>query len=182
MSTLGAQDLQGKVVLVTGASRGLGRAMAKGLAAAGASVSLTARPGSEARLAEVGRSITARNANAKLLLLHGDIVRPRDCEAMVERTREHFGALHVLVNNAALGMDQLGSHTARQLRFQDVPIELWQRMIDTNINGTFLMSRAAIPHLLYEGWGRIVNLSTSFPRCCAPGCRPTGPPKRRWKR
>ena len=177
MSTAALASVSGKVVIITGASRGLGRAMAEGLAAAGAKLALVARPGSEAHLTEVGRAIGTQNAHAECLLLHADVTNPQECESIVERTLERFGTVHVLVNNAALGMDQLGSHTVRQLRFQDVPVDLWQRMLATNVNGPFYMSRAVTPHLLKARWGRIVNLSTSFPTMLRAGMSPYGPTK-----
>ena len=146
-------DLTGKVVLLTGASRGLGRAMALGLASAGASLALMARPGSEARLAAVIDTIAQTGAKGGAIQFFGDIADPAACASIVERTRERFGTIHVLINNAALGMDRLGPHISRIVPFYDVPIDLWRRMVDTNVNGTFYMTLAAVPHMLKQKWG-----------------------------
>jgi len=170
-------DLSGKVVLLTGASRGLGRAMALGLASAGASLALTARPGSEARLAELLEAIAESGATGEAVRFTGDIADPGMCASIVERTRERFGTVHVLINNAAVGMDRLGPYISRTVPFFDVPIDIWRRMVDTNINGTFYMTLAAVPLMLKQKWGRIVNLTTGVRTMVRVGLSPYGPSK-----
>ncbi|OGA33160.1 MAG: hypothetical protein A3G80_11455 [Betaproteobacteria bacterium RIFCSPLOWO2_12_FULL_62_13b] len=170
-------ELEGKVVLVTGGSRGLGRVMALGLASAGAKVAIAARPGSEQRLAQVRDAAAAANARSETAAFVGDITDPVFCADLVEKTCERFGMLHVLINNAAVGMNTLGPHVSRVVPFYDVPLDLWHRIVDININGTFHMARAAIPVLLKQGWGRIVNLSTGMRTMVKVGFSPYGPSK-----
>lgn len=170
-------NLSGKVVLITGASRGLGRVMALGLAAAGASVAVAARPGSEAKLAQVLDAAESAGAKGGMARFVGDITDPAACASIVEKTQERFGAVHVLINNAALGMGEVGPHVSRLVPFYDVPIDLWHRIVHTNIHGAFHMARAAVPLLLRQNWGRIVNLSTGMRTMVHAGFSPYGPSK-----
>jgi len=170
-------DLTGKVVLLTGASRGLGRAMALGLSSAGASLALAARPGSEAKMAGVIETIARSGTKGGAIQLFGDIRDPAVCASWVARTCERFGTVHVLINNAAVGMDQVGPHISKIIPFYDVPMDIWHRIVETNINGTYHMTVAAIPALLSRKWGRIVNLSTGTRTMARAGFSPYGPSK-----
>jgi NAD(P)-dependent dehydrogenase (short-subunit alcohol dehydrogenase family) len=170
-------ELAGKVVLVTGASRGLGLTIASGLAEAGATVALAARPTSLPALTKCCEDIRRKGGGGELLALAGEIECQVDCERIVAHVIAAFGRLDVLFNNAGLGMSLLGSHVKRTIPFYEVPVETWKRIVDTNVNGTFLMSRSAIPHMLERGWGRIVNLSTSLSTMVRPGFSPYGPTK-----
>jgi len=171
------QPLRDKIILLTGASRGIGRAMAEGLAGAGAQLVLTARRGSEAALAEVASRIRESGASGEPLQLFGDITDPGDCEAIVEKALERFGALHVLLNNAGLGMDQVGPRTAGNRHFYNIPVDVWRRIVDTNINGPFLMARAAMPAFSAQRQGRIINVSTSYDTMLREGFCPYGASK-----
>lgn len=170
-------SLQGKVILVTGASRGLGRAMAEGLGAAGAHLVLTATQASQAKLASLARSIYGRRAETQSLHVAADITNVRDCETVIRQTRERFGRLDVLINNAGLGMDQVGPRTSGNRRFYNVPVDTWRRMVDTNINGMFLMTRAALPLFRSQGRGRILNITTSYDTMLREAFCPYGPCK-----
>ena len=165
-------DLSGKVVLVTGASRGLGRVMALGLAQSGAQVALVARPGSEAELDKVGKA-----AGAKVAAFTADVGDAQSSAEVVEKTLERFGALHVLINNAAIGMVELGPHVSRVVPFWDVPVEFWHRVLETNVNGPFHMARAAVKTFVAQRWGRIINLSTGLRTMVKVGFSPYGPSK-----
>lgn len=167
----------GKVVLITGASKGLGRVMALGLAASGANVAVTARPGSEAALAGVVDAAVAAGSGGRVAAFIGDITDPAACASIVEKTLERFGALHVLFNNAALGMGEVGPHVSKNIPFYDVPVDTWHRIVDTNVNGTFHMALAAVPLLLKQKWGRIINLSTGMRTMVHSGFSPYGPSK-----
>ncbi len=170
-------NLQGKVILITGASRGLGRAMAEGLAEASANLVLTARRGSDARLAEVVHSIVHRGAQGEMLEILGDVANPEDCETIIRETRERFGTLDVLINNAGIGMDLIGPLKANNRQFYNIPVDIWRRIVDTNINGIFLMARAAMPLFLSQRRGRIINVTTSYVTMLKPGFCPYGPSK-----
>ena len=161
------------VALVTGASRGLGRAMAQGLLAAGHSVVAMARPGSEVALESLIQPVGP--PRDRLLCLTGDICSEDACRAVLARACECFGTVHAVVNNAGLGMDLVGPQVARPRPFFEVDSAKWRRIVDTNINGTFTMSKVMVPHLLAQGWGRVVNLSTQFVTMQRVGFSPYGP-------
>jgi 3-oxoacyl-[acyl-carrier protein] reductase len=92
-----------------------------------------------------------------------DITKRAECERLVAEVVKRFGALHVLVNNAAMGQVHLerSPHT-KSLRFWESDPDIWQRVIVTNVNGTFQMARTAVPAMLKAGWGRIINITTSL--------------------
>jgi 3-oxoacyl-[acyl-carrier protein] reductase len=149
--------LDGKVAIVTGAARGLGRAMAEGLLRAGASVMFS----------DVDADALARTgvaASGAAAAIAGDITVQADCERIVTETIKRFGALHMLVNNAGIGPALLeASPRTTSLKFWEADPDIWRAIIDTNVNGTFLMARSAAPVLVKAGWGRIVNVTTSLP-------------------
>lgn len=152
--------LDGTVAIVTGAARGLGQAMATGLCHAGANVVFA--DVDVAALATATAAATGSKSGTALGI-RCDITSRADCERVVAQTVEKFGTLHVLVNNAAKGQVHLErSRATKSLRFWESDPEIWQDVIVTNINGTFLMARSAVPHMLREGFGRIVNVTTSL--------------------
>jgi 3-oxoacyl-[acyl-carrier protein] reductase len=154
--------LDGTVAIVTGAARGLGQAMAVGLVRAGANV-VFADVDDGALTAAT--SIVANQPNSgKALGLRCDITSRADCERLVAQTLDAFGALHVLVNNAAKGQVHLErSPNTKSLKFWESDPDIWQSVIVTNVNGTFLMARSVVPAMLRGGFGRIVNITTSLP-------------------
>lgn len=153
--------LDGTVAIVTGAARGLGQAMAVGLARAGANVVFADVDG--AALDGAIASIKDQPNCGAALGMPCDITSRADCERVVAETVQRFGALHVLVNNAAMGQVHLekSPHT-KSLKFWESDPDIWQRVIVTNVNGTFLMARSAVPAMLASGFGRIVNITTSL--------------------
>ncbi len=139
--------LDGKVALVTGASRGIGRGLARALAGAGAAVAVTAR--NEAALGDVAAEIRAGGGIAMPVPLD---VRDADAiEPSFTRVRDELGSLDVLVNNAGLG----ANHPA-----EDVTEADWDEMMDVNLKGLFFCCRAAGRIMLEQGSGRIVNMSS----------------------
>lgn len=150
-------QLQGRVCIVTGAGSGLGLAMAKGLLAAGAQVA--ALDISTERLAQV----TVNAPQGKCLTLACDIRKESDCAKAVEQVIAQFGAIHILVNCAGLGMPHVRhDYLSNPVRFWEIDPQKWRDLIEVNINGAFLLSRVVTPHLLRQGWGRIINVTTSF--------------------
>jgi 3-oxoacyl-[acyl-carrier protein] reductase len=141
-------DLAGKVALVTGASRGIGRAIALELAAMGATVMVSYR-GREGAAREVVEEI--ERAGGRASTSAGDIADPAEAAALVERTVESLGGLHVLVNNAGVNRDNLA------LRMKD---DDWRAVIDTDLSGAFYCARAALRPMLRQHWGRIVNIAS----------------------
>lgn len=167
-----------RVVIVSGAARGLGCAMTLALVAAGARVGaldLAVSDGEMAKLLDRARRDGFAN---RILPLHGDVSDPQDCAAAVDATVKRFGAIHGLVNNAARGMQDVGPVLVGQRKkFFEVDAALWRGVIDTNVNGPFMMAKAVVPRLIAQGWGRIVNIVTSYSTMQAAGFSPYGPSK-----
>jgi NAD(P)-dependent dehydrogenase (short-subunit alcohol dehydrogenase family) len=154
--------LDGRVAIVTGAARGLGRAMAEGLARAGASVAFA--DVDAAALADAIAAVEGQPGCGAVTGIACDITAPADCERAVAATVEKFGTLHVLVNNAGKGPLHLErSPKTKSLKFWEADPDVWREIIVTNVNGTFLMARSAAPELIRSGCGRIVNVTTSLP-------------------
>lgn len=173
MTTAGhAGRLEGKVAVVTGGGRGLGRAMALGLAGAGAQVVITAA--TEVREIEA----VAAEGNGRILPCRADVTRPEDCGTVVAAALDGFGRLDILVNNAGRGMKHVSeTFLTAPTRFWQTDADVWRRIIDTNVNGPFLMARAAAPAMIGAGWGRIVNISMNHETMRRVGFSPYGPSK-----
>jgi NADP-dependent 3-hydroxy acid dehydrogenase YdfG len=146
------RSLEGRVVLITGASSGIGEAAALALSEAGAMVAVGARRAG--RLAEL-----AKRAPGEVLTLELDVTDEQSCRAAVTATVERFGGLDVLVNNAGVMLvgPVLGADTAE-----------WTRMVETNLLGTMYATHAALPHLL-QSKGTIVQTSSTSGRVASPG-------------
>jgi NAD(P)-dependent dehydrogenase (short-subunit alcohol dehydrogenase family) len=171
------QPLTGRVAIVTGGGRGLGRAMVLGLARAGASVVATAARERQ-ELDAVAAEAAATTGAASVLPIVADAGREDDAARLVAETVARFGALHILVNNAGRGMKYVSeTFMTEPTRFWEVPPATWRLVIDTNVTGPFLTARAAVPHMLAAGWGRIVNISMNHETMRRPGFSPYGPSK-----
>jgi NAD(P)-dependent dehydrogenase (short-subunit alcohol dehydrogenase family) len=145
--------LKESVVLVTGSSSGIGRATAIAFGAEGARVAVTYhanRKGAEDTVNKI------RNSGGQALVLHYDLADQDSIESSIEILAKEWGALNVLVNNAA-PMDV--SSPAGQL-FEDVPLENWQSMLRSTLEGVTITLRSALPLIRKSGWGRIVNISS----------------------
>jgi len=137
--------LDGKVALITGGGQGIGAAIAKTFAAEGAKVVITGRR--DAILKEVIDSLPEGTA----AYAQGDISDVEQAKRMVDKTIEFGGSIDILVNNA--GIDPAGyAH--------EIPLETWASVINTNINGTYYMIRHALPHMIKQGRGSIINISS----------------------
>jgi NAD(P)-dependent dehydrogenase (short-subunit alcohol dehydrogenase family) len=144
-------DLHGRTAIITGASQGLGRAIAASFVRAGASVLLTAR--SEERLGQVEAELRSLAAGtpATVHSLAGDVSRPGDCAAIARRASETLRGLHILVNNAGI-YGPIGP-------IEHVDWGAWEEALRINLFGTALMCREVIPLLRAQGQGKIINLS-----------------------
>lgn len=136
--------LEGKVVMITGASQGLGRALALACAREGASLVVNSR--SEESIRPVAQE--AESLGAEVVALAADVSRGEDVERLVGAAAEKFGGIDVLVNNAGV----LGP----KVRIEDYPEDEWRRVIDANLTGPFLVTKAAIPHM--PDGGSIINV------------------------
>jgi NAD(P)-dependent dehydrogenase (short-subunit alcohol dehydrogenase family) len=144
-------SLEGKKVMVTGASRGIGRALAKGLARQGAAVCCVAR--SEQGLRETVEEIIRQDGDA--VWLRADLSDGNDAEDVVARAIAELGGLDVLVNNAA---------TDHASSVVDTDIETWDHVIGVNLRAPFLLAHAAGTHMLQQGSGKVINVTSILSR------------------
>ena len=157
----------GKVALVTGGARGIGAAIAEGLLAIGAKVAMLDRDDA---------ALDACTLDA--LKIQGDVSREDDCVAAVDATCEAHGRLDILVNNAGIGMGLIREdHFTRPIRLDEIAPEHWRRIFEVNCMGSYLMARAALPAMQAQGWGRMINVTTSFFTMLNEGFAPYGPAK-----
>jgi NAD(P)-dependent dehydrogenase (short-subunit alcohol dehydrogenase family) len=159
-SVLDRFRIDGKVALVTGGSRGLGRAMAEALASAGASVALSARQADGARKAA---DDIAQTTGQKALGIAADVSVAEQVEAMVGRVLDTFGRIDILVNNAGINIrgpiEQLGESD-------------WDAVIDINLKGPWLCCRAVAEPMKRQKWGRVINVSSMLGEISLPGRTP----------
>lgn len=155
-STSRTPDLSGKVAIVTGASRGAGKAIAARLAAHGAAVGLLARQSDALTTA----TEELCSAGARAIALPADVANPDEVERAVSAAVVAFGRLDILINNAGIG--------ARG-RVEELSPDDWQRVIATNLTGPFLCSRAVLPHLRQQGGGWIISISSGAGKQGYPG-------------
>ena len=141
------KSLETRIALVTGASQGIGRAIALRLAADGAHVALTAR--NQEKLAEVAAEIAAAGGTARAFPL--DIASEDSIKICARAVIAHFGRIEILVNNAGITRDAL----ALRLRRHD-----WDDVLTTNLTGAFLLSQACLSSMLKARWGRIINITS----------------------
>jgi 3-oxoacyl-[acyl-carrier protein] reductase len=139
---------EGRVALVTGGGRGLGRAIAARLAGEGASVAVSYRS-NDAAAEETAKVV--RRAGVRCELFRGDVSSPGDVQALFAGVSEAFGRLDILVNNAGITRDNL------TMRMKE---EEFDEVLRTNLKGTYLCARAALRPMIRARWGRIVNVSS----------------------
>lgn len=174
---MGTAALEGRVAIVTGGGRGLGHAMAVGLARAGAKVVVSASRQPE-EIHRVADEIDGILGAGRVVALQADVTREADCRRLVDETIAAFGGLHILINNAGRGMKYVSeSFLTEPTRFWEVDGDTWRSIVDTNVNGPFLMAKAAVPHLIAQRWGRIVNITMNHDTMRRAGFSPYGPTK-----
>jgi 2-deoxy-D-gluconate 3-dehydrogenase len=140
-------DLQKRVAFITGGNGGIGLGMAKGLAAAGATVVIAGRNKTKAQSAL--SELHSLGAQAEFVEL--DILNEPSCQQAIERVVERFGRLDILVNNAG---------TTVRAQPQDLTAQDWHLVMNTNLTGAFLCSQAAYPHMARAGAGKIINIGS----------------------
>jgi NAD(P)-dependent dehydrogenase (short-subunit alcohol dehydrogenase family) len=146
--TTTVQDFAGRVAIVTGAARGLGRAAAARLHERGASVAINVRDRDRAEA-------VAQSLGDRAMAVPGDLAGPGVPEEIVERTLEQFGRVDIIVNNAALALST---------RFLDLSAGEWRRALEVNMTAPFLLIKAALPAMTQQQYGRVVNISSTAGR------------------
>jgi 3-oxoacyl-[acyl-carrier protein] reductase len=157
------QRLQGQVAIVTGAGRGIGRAIALALAGEGAHVALCARTQSE--LAAVAAEIEQMGEQA--LVIVADLTNAQAVNRMVEETIRRFGAIHVLVNNAGGVPSERYAADGSLIvppNLWEMPEEIWDGTLATNLKSIFLCLKAVIPHMSQQQRGEVINITSQFGR------------------
>ncbi|MDO8617065.1 MAG: SDR family NAD(P)-dependent oxidoreductase [Dehalococcoidia bacterium] len=159
------KQLEGKVAIVTGASRGIGKEIAVLLGREGARVVAAARTQArgehelEGSIDETAAQVRAEGGEA--IAVRCDVSRPEDIERLVETAHDAFGPVDVLVNNAAL---------TYFIPLKEFPLRRWQKMLEVDLTGPFLMIQAVLPDMLAAGGGHIINISSRA------AIHPEGPP------
>jgi NAD(P)-dependent dehydrogenase (short-subunit alcohol dehydrogenase family) len=163
--------LAGRVAIVTGAANGMGRVMARALAAAGAKVA-----GVDLDAAGLERLGGEPTLTGKLLAVAADVSKTDDCRRAVAQA-ETLGAPDILVNCAGISMSTAAGHRQARIKFLEADPEAWRRIFAINCIGAFLMARFAAEPMVQRGWGRIINVTTSFDTMLAAGLSAYGASK-----
>ncbi len=141
--------LEGRAALVTGGSRRIGKVVSLALASAGADVAI----GYRTRAVEARRVVeTIRRTGRRSFAVRADLADPAAARRVVDRVAARFGRLDILVNN-------VGEWVVRSV--EDTDLRRWRRVVDSNLTATYVCSKAAIPHMRRNRWGRIVNLGAA---------------------
>ena len=164
MSAKPSFDLKGRVAFVTGGNGGIGLGMAKGLAAAGASVVIAGRDERKAQSALA--ELRALGPGAHFAAL--DVRDEASCRQAIAQAAERHGRLDILINNAG---------TTVRKPPQDLSVDEWHKVMDTNLTGAFVCSQAAYPHMVRAGGGKIINVGSMMTMFAAPYAAPYGASK-----
>jgi NAD(P)-dependent dehydrogenase (short-subunit alcohol dehydrogenase family) len=149
-------DLSGKIALITGASRGLGKAMALALSGGGAPVALVGRD--TAKLDETAEAI--RSAGGRAETFRADVTKEDEVRRLEQEVSARLGKVSILINNAGINCRK---------NITDFTLEEWQGVIDTNLTAVFLMCRSFVPHMKGTGYGRILNMTSIMSHISLPG-------------
>ena len=166
------------IVIVTGGARGLGRAMTLALLRSGRRVVVADLPVSAAEVRELSAIAAQEQSQDRLLAVECNVTQWEQCQNVVNKAIDRFGTVHGLVNNAGVGMQDIGNVlVGKRKPFYEVDANAWRNAIEVNVNGPFLMAKAITPQLVRQGWGRIVNIETSSYTMMMDGFSPYGPSK-----
>ena len=165
-----SKKLKEKVAIVTGGGRGIGKAIAEAFAREGAKVVITA--------AQQRKEIERVASNIGGTAILADVSNKDDVQKLIDSVVSNFGKIDILVNNAARGMKFVNeSFMTEPKPFWEADPDMWRMVMDTNINGVFLMTRTVIPHMLEQRFGRIINISINHETMKRKGFTPYGPSK-----
>ncbi len=153
---MSTSNLSGKIALITGGSRGLGRAMALSLSAAGATIALTARD--KDKLESVKAEIEAQGGKAAAFV--ADVLSEESVQKLQAEIAEQLGNPQILINNAGMNIRK---------NLHEFTLDEWNRVLDTNLTSVFLMCRAFVPGMKGTGYGRILNMTSIMSHVSLPG-------------
>lgn len=149
-------NLSGKIALISGASKGLGRAMALALSEAGAVIALVSRD--TEKLYSVKREIESTGGAAKVFV--ADVAKEENVRELESEVAAHLGQVQILINNAGMNLRK---------NLVDFSLEEWRTVLDTNLTSVFLMCRAFVPHMKGTGYGRVLNMASIMSHVSLPG-------------
>lgn len=171
-----SETLAGRTAIVTGAAGGFGRVITRALLENGASVLATDihEPGLGALDEWLRDAGLAERCRVRTL----DIGDSAACAGAVEHARDTFGAVDILVNNAGMGMGVIrADHMSNLVSIDEIDTEIWDRFVRVNFSGAWYLTKAVHPHMKARGWGRIINITTSFFTMLRGRFHPYGPIK-----
>ena len=171
------KPLTGKIAIVTGAAspRGLGRSMTEALVLSGARVSMLDI--NQTWLDESSNYMREIGGDDCVMTQVVDVSSFADAERSVLETIQNLGGLHILVNNAGIATRQMLLRGETKNNLWEVSPEEWDRVVAVNTSGPFYMIRSVVPHMLKQGWGRIIGVTTSMSTMYREGGTPYGPSK-----
>ncbi len=162
--------LKDKIAIVTGGGRGIGKAIAEAFAREGADVIVTA-----ARQRDEIESVASKIGGTAIL---ADVSKKEEVGKLVDEVIAKFGRIDILVNNAGRGMKFVnGDFMSEPKPFWEADPDVWRMVIDTNVNGVFLMTHTVVPHMLKHKSGRVINISMNYETMKRKGFTPYGPSK-----
>jgi NAD(P)-dependent dehydrogenase (short-subunit alcohol dehydrogenase family) len=150
------KSLSGRTAVITGGSRGLGRAMAVALAAEGANIALVARD--KAKLEESAEAVKKAGGTPEIFV--SDVTKEADVAVLEQAVAARFGNVHILINNAGINIRK---------NVHEFTLEEWNRVMDTNVTSVFLLCRAFVPRMKANKWGRIINMTSIMSHVSIPG-------------
>jgi NAD(P)-dependent dehydrogenase (short-subunit alcohol dehydrogenase family) len=153
---MATKTLEGKVALITGASKGLGRAMAVALAEAGARLALVSRDQKQLKIS----ADTVKEAGGTAELFHADVTDEQQVRRLETDVVAKFGKVQILINNAGINIRK---------NVTDFTLSEWRQVLDTNLTGVFLLCRSFVPHMKGQGYGRILNMTSIMSHVALPG-------------
>ena len=149
-------NLNGKVAVITGASKGLGKAMALALGGAGASIALASRDVEQ--LNQVKKAV--EDVGGKAQVFQADVSEEAQIRKLEHDVMGVFNGVHILINNAGINLRK---------PLVEFTLEEWRRVLDTNLTSVFLMCRSFVPHMKGTGYGRVINMASMMSRVSLPG-------------
>ena len=154
-----------RVAIVTGAAGGIGRAMTRGLLAAGIRVAGVDRD--REPLEALAAMAREQGKTAELLTIQTDLSSDAAAEEITRATRARFGRIDILVNNAGIGPGAIRADSwQRPLKFWEITSDQWRRFVAVHTTAPWALANAVVPEMMREGWGRIVNVTTSLGTMC----------------